>query len=33
MIAVEEILSDSGLGGIGTSAGGGTGGGTGTPPP
>jgi hypothetical protein len=33
MIAVEEILSDSGLGGIGTSAGGGAGGGTGTPPP
>ena len=33
MIAVEEILSDSGLGGIGTGAGGETGGGTGTPPP
>ena len=32
MIAVEEILSDSGLGGIGTGAGG-TGGGTGTHPP
>jgi hypothetical protein len=32
MIAVEEILSDSGLGSIGTGAGG-TGGGTGTPPP